>query len=286
MAKKDNNQVYQEAVDKLLAMFESGKMPEAVAFQIIRRQKGECYKPSDYWSLGNQILQMSQGTDDARGYKQWLEVGRHVRKGCHAIHIMAPLTKKVKAVNPKTGLEEDKVIVFGFRAIPVYRYEDTDGADLEGIPDYSPATPPPFWNVAEKLGISVRYVPMMGNYLGQFNMAANTIKLCSKDAVVYFHELAHAVHNTFTDLRTCDKAVAEAVAEFSAVVMASIQGIDGYEKQAWEYIKMVTDNRDNSEAALKALMQVLSDVEKVVSIVLSASDESHNEEKAPALEAV
>lgn len=286
MKKKDNSQVYQDAVDRLLEMFKTGKMPEAAAFHIIRRKKGECYKPSDCWSLGNQILQMCQGTDDARGFKQWLEVGRHVKKGCHAIHILAPLTRKIKAVNPKTGLEEEKVIVLGFRPLPVYRYEDTEGVELEGMPDYSPTTPPPFWNVAEKLGISIMYVPMMSNYLGQFNMAANTIKLCSQDAVVYFHELAHAVHNTFTDLRTCDTAVAEAVAEFSAAVMASIQGIQGYEYQAWEYIKMVTDNRDNPEEALKALMQVLGDVEKVVSIALSASEESIDEEKAPVSEAV
>lgn len=284
--KKDNTKIYQEAVDNLLAMFESGQMPEAVTFNIIRKQQGVVYKPSDRWSLGNQILQMLQHTDDARGYKQWKEVGRTVIKGRKAIHILAPMTVKVKKVNPNTGLEEERTIITGFRPIPVFRYEDTEGAELDYIPDYELPTPPPFWDVAEKLGIKVSYIPMLGNYLGRFNMRDNTIKLCSEDAVVYFHELAHAAHNTFVDLRKCDHSVAEVVAEFSAVVLAHIQGISGYEHQGWEYIKHATHNKDNPEEALKFIMQCLSDVEKVVTIILEAAENNNPNEEAPELEAV
>ena len=151
--KKDNSVLYQEAVNSLLSMFESGQMPEAVAFNVIRKQQGVVYKPSDKWSLGNQILQMIQHTDDARGFKQWQEVGRNVIKGRKAIHILAPLTHKVKKLNPDTGLEEERIVIVGFRPIPVFRYEDTEGKELDYIPDFIPPTPPPFWNVAEKLGI-------------------------------------------------------------------------------------------------------------------------------------
>ena len=278
--KKDNTEIYQNAVNNLLQMFETGQMPEAVAFNIIRKQKGVIYKPSDRWSIGNQILQMIQGTDDARGYKQWLEVGRCVKKGKHAIHILAPMTYKVKKINPDTGKEEERVIITGFKTIPVYRYEDTDGKELNYIPDFVPPTPPPFWDVAEKLGIKVSYIPMLGNYLGQYNMRSNTIKLCSESAVIFYHELSHAVHNTFTELKKCPRDIAETVAEFSAVVLANIQGITGFEHQGWDYIKMITKNKDNPEAALKFIMQCLSDVEKVVTIILEAAENnnSHNEE--------
>lgn len=280
--KKDNKELYQEAVNSLLEMFKSGKMPEAVAFNIIRKQKGVVYKPSDRWSIGNQILQMIQGTDDARGYKQWLAIGRCVKKGKHAIHILAPMTYKVKKINPDTGKEEERVIITGFRPIPVYRIEDTTGVEINYIPDFVPPTPPPFWDVAEKLGIKVSYIPKLGNYLGQFNMKSNTIKLCSQDAVVFLHELAHAVHNTFCDLRKCDHSIAETVAEFSAVVLAHIQGITGFEQQGLEYIKAATKNKDNPEAALKFIMQCLSDVEKVVSIILEAAENNNPIENAPA----
>lgn len=284
--KKDNTGLYQEAVDSLLQMFESGQMPEAVAFNVIRKQQGVVYKPSDNWSLGNQILQMIQHTDDARGFKQWKEVGRNVIKGRKAIHILAPLTHKVKKVNTNTGLEEERVVITGFRPIPVFRYEDTEGEELDYIPNYEPPTPPPFWNVADQLGIKVSYIPMMGNYLGQYNMRSNTIKLCSEDAVVFFHELAHAVHNRFVDLKKCPRDVAETVAEFSAVVLAHIQGIKGFEHQGWEYIKRVTHHKDSPEEALKFIMQCLSDVEKVVTIILEAAENNNPNEKAPELEAV
>ena len=47
-------------------------------------------KPCDRWSFTNKILMLIQGTADARGYRQWQEAGRHVKKGAHAIHILAP----------------------------------------------------------------------------------------------------------------------------------------------------------------------------------------------------
>lgn len=281
--KKDNSVIYQEAVDNLLIMFESGQMPEAVAFKIIQKQQGVVYKPSDSWSINNQILMICQNTSDARGIRQWKSVGRCVIKGRKAIHILAPMTFKVKKTDPVTGLEEERVIITGFKPIPVFRYEDTEGAELDLIPDFVPPTPPPFWNVAEKLGIKVSYIPMLGNYLGQYNMRANTIKLCSTDEVTFLHELSHAVHNTFCDLRKCPKDIAETVAEFSAVVLANIQGITGYEHQGWDYIKMVTKNKDNPEDALKFIMQCLADVEKVVTIILDAAENNNsNNEEAPA----
>ena len=112
---------FQEASEKLLEMFETGHMPEAVAFSIIRRKKGD-HIPSMDWSIGNQILMMCNGTTDARGFKQWKTVGRTVKKGSKAIYILAPLVKKIKEDDP----EEEKIIVMGFRPIPVFPIEDTE----------------------------------------------------------------------------------------------------------------------------------------------------------------
>lgn len=86
--KKNHGQIINDAVTQLLDMFETGKLPAKVAFSIIHRHPNDVI-PSDKWSIGNRILQMLQGTDDARGYKQWQEAGRQVRKGAHAIHILS-----------------------------------------------------------------------------------------------------------------------------------------------------------------------------------------------------
>ena len=127
--KKNKDEIIKNAVNQLLDMFQSGKLPERVAFSIIHRHPGDVI-PSDKWSIGNRILQMLQGTADARGYKQWQEVGRQVRKGAHAIHILAPLTYKIKDKDELTGEDVEKIIVKGYRPIPVFRYEDTDGKAL------------------------------------------------------------------------------------------------------------------------------------------------------------
>lgn len=78
--------IIKEAVDNLLSMYRSGKLSQSVAWSIIRRRKGEDEIPADKWSVGNQILMLAQDTYDARGYKQWQEVGRNVRKGSKTIH--------------------------------------------------------------------------------------------------------------------------------------------------------------------------------------------------------
>lgn len=276
---KDKKEI-KTAVDSLLDMFTTGKMPEAVAFHLIRKQQGVEDKPSDKWSIGNKILQSIQGTDDSRGFKQWNTVGRAVKKGSKAIYIVAPLTRKIKEINSKTGKEEDKLVIKSFRAIPVYRVEDTEGDPLPQPVEYLPAEYPPLFDVAEKLGISVSYSPCGGLYLGTYTISNNSIKLCSHDAIVYFHELAHAVHNTFSDLRKCPSDVAECVAEFSACVLCQIQGIEGYESQGWDYIKTISRHKDEPDKALRLIMQVLADVEKVVLTILNVATKEKDPEEA------
>ncbi len=268
--KKDNDQIISNAVAQLLDMFKSGKLPEKVAFSIIHRQPGDEI-PSDKWSIGNRILQMIQGTEDARGYKQWQDAGRYVKKGARSIHILAPMTRKIKEEDKLTGEEVEKVIITGYRPIPVFRYEDTEGDPLPHY-SYAPPTRPTFFDAAAKLGIEVFYQPLSGNYLGQYNLLTNSIKLCSEDAVVYYHELAHAVHATFVDLRNCDDAKAEVVAEFSALVLANIAGIKGFEHQGFSYIDRYAKDH-NPQGVMKEIFSVLNDVEKIVQTVLSVSQD-------------
>lgn len=265
------DEIIKNAVDQLMDMFKTGRLPEQVAFSIIHRHPDDVI-PSDNWSIGNRILQMLAGTSDARGYKQWQSVGRQVKKGSKAVHILAPLTCKVKDKDKLTGKEVEKIIVKGYRPIPVFRYEDTDGEPLP-CREYDPSmNRPTFFDAAEKLGISVRYAPMRSNYLGRYSVRTNSIELCSEDAIVYYHELAHAVHATLVDLRVFDDAKAEVIAEFSALVLANIAGIHGFEVQGFDYIdRYAKDHSPNG--VLKEIFGILNDVEKIVATVLSVSED-------------
>lgn len=83
-----------ESLNRLLQMFEIGDLPQAVARTVIADKTGHAVKPSDKWSLGNWLLMIVAGTGDARGFNQWQEVGRHVKKGAKAILYPCPLDQK------------------------------------------------------------------------------------------------------------------------------------------------------------------------------------------------
>lgn len=265
MPKSDN--AIKDASERLINMFKSGKMPEAVAFTIIDRDP-DFDQPSYHWSIGNQILILSNGTTDARGFQQWKNAGRHVIKGSMAIYILAPMTRNIE--DPKKPGEKIPLIV-GFRPIPVFRYEDTDGKPLLK-PDFQPPTPPPFWEVADHLGISIEYDPLTANYLGKFSRRSNKITLCAKDSFVYFHELAHAVHNTFSPLTKANEAKNEIVAELTAAVLCQLQNIHGYESGAYSYVKHYCKDKD-PQAVVKSIMGMLTEVEQVTQKIISIAEE-------------
>src|SRR5437867_9501056 len=113
------------ALAEILTMFESGSMPEAIVQTRIARARHD--RPMCEWSLGNQLLAFFHSTEDARGYRQWQATGRHVKKGARAFGILGPVTVKRAETNPETGEETERRAVVGFKALPVFRIEDTDG---------------------------------------------------------------------------------------------------------------------------------------------------------------
>ena len=262
MAKKSREENVRDATQKLLTIFRAGNLPKAVGFSIIRRQAGD-ERPADKWSIGNQVLMLASGSFDARGLKQWNEVGRFVKKGASAIYIMAPMTMKIEDEKTK----EEKIIITGFRSIPVFCYLSTDGKPLPGRPDYTPDQLPPLYEVAEKLGMTVKFAPMTGNRLGFYSSRNKSITLSAKDASVFFHELAHAMHDRLKPLKGGQDPLQEIVAEMSAAVLCEMQGISGYEENSFKYIKHYTEKM-GCQDVLKTIMKVLNEVEQVVTGIM------------------
>ena len=88
----------QVQLDQLLEAFRTGEVETAIAKNMIPRHPDDV-RPCDAWSLSNRVMCWLSGTADARGYRQWKQMGRHVKKGCKAVYILAP--------NLKTFTEED-----------------------------------------------------------------------------------------------------------------------------------------------------------------------------------
>ena len=86
---------FDEAINNLINMFKNEDFPQKLALTIIKRVDEGI--PSDKWSITNKLIMLLLGnTTDARGYKQWQEAGRHIKKGEKAFYILAPNTKKIK----------------------------------------------------------------------------------------------------------------------------------------------------------------------------------------------
>ena len=79
-------------LDTILEQFKSGNVPEMVALSTFPIS----IFPMNKWSLLNQLACYFTGLTDFRGYKQWFEVKRFVKKGETATHILVPRMKKEK----------------------------------------------------------------------------------------------------------------------------------------------------------------------------------------------
>jgi len=169
-----------------------------------------------------------------------------------------------KVLDPETGeeREEERVVIIGFRDVPVFRYEDTEGDPIPE-PDYRPPEPPPLYDAARKFGVQeVLYTPANGDGSYGFftRRGGKRVVLHTYDIKTWFHELGHAVHSTFRELRGGQVPEQEIVAEVFAAVMCELFGIRGYHWHAWEYVKSYSSQ--DTQKALRAIFRVLSDVEE------------------------
>lgn len=256
MGKTETRERAEQAVSGIVKMFESGELPEAIARTVIHRQHSDA--PSAKWSLGNQIIMFFQGTADARGFRQWEKAGRTVKKGARAFYILAPLTKKIE--DKESG--EEKVIITGFKSVPVFALENTEGDEVV-VPDYQPPTLPPLMDTAKRFGLDINWAPFTGFAYGAYGPGSKQVTLMTHDEVVWFHELAHAAHDRVEGVKGGQDRKQEIVAETVAAVLAVLYGFEGHLPHSYEYIADYA-----GENPARAIMGVLSTVQKVLDEIL------------------
>lgn len=128
----------EDTARRILALFENPQsLPEVLAPVFIHSKAN---LPCRAWSWRNQILCALAGTADARGYRQWQEAGRHVKKGAKAFDILIPLSRKFE--DAETG--QTGYAVYGFKSQAVFAIEDTEGAAIaSGDPELTGWNPFP-----------------------------------------------------------------------------------------------------------------------------------------------
>jgi hypothetical protein len=238
-----------EAMDTLLKIFENGNL-EKVAHAIFRGED----VPADKWSFLNRLLMYCNDTDDARGFNQWKQVGRYIKKGSKAFYILAPMFKKL--IDEKTS--EEIQILAGFRAVPVFRFEDTDGAPLikENIKLDIPFE---FNGIIQELGLKIDAVRFNGKVYGSYNPGRKEIRLASPEIDIFLHELSHAVDDKLNGLKAGQQKDQEVTAEFSGAVIGYLMGYKVPLGNVKEYIE---------HYSFDELLTCLGRIEKIVHFVI------------------
>ena len=258
-----------ETVSGIIASFERGDIPEAIAYSMFPISD----IPSAKWSLLNRTIMFLAGTLDARGFRQWKQAGRYVKKGTKSFRILVPCF--VKTENEENGEVENSLR--GFMCRPVFRLEDTDGETLEyekrELPDF------PLIERAEEWGISVKAIPGNYRYYGYYMPGRKEIALATPEESVFFHELAHAAHEKLNgELKAGQDSLQEIVAELSAQALCRMVGKQSRDTtgNSYQYIGRYAEKIKLSPQA--ACLKVMSDTEKVLNLILKPKGVDQNVE--------
>jgi antirestriction protein ArdC len=220
--------------------------------------------PMMQWSTGNRVTAALHGTQDARGYRQWQQVGRQVKRGAKAIHILAPKTRKTTTTyTDEHGIEheQEEYAVVGFRAVAVFRYEDTEGAELPYRNQYVQPADLPLIDVAHAMGIDVHSSFTHHGELGAYNHGSDSIRLCTDDEQTFLHELSHAVDHRLGNLGD-DPELNEVTAELAGSALARLYGADPNLKMTRSYIQ-----RHAGTTAGQTIMKAIERVQAIMDYI-------------------
>jgi len=253
-----------DTVSRIIASFERGDIPEAIAYSMFPIPN----IPSAKWSLLNRTLMFLAGTQDARGFRQWKQVGRYVKKGRKSFRILVPCI--VKTENEENGKVESSLR--GFMCKPVFRFEDTDGEALDyeklQLPDF------PLIERAEEWGISVKAIPGNHRYYGYYSSNRKEIALVTPEESVFFHELAHVAHEKVNgNLKAGQDPLQEIVAELSAATLCRMVGKKQEDSLGNSYRYIQRYASELNLAVNNACLKVMSETEKVLNIIIGDCSE-------------
>lgn len=254
-----------ETLGKILHRFEAGDIPEAVSIACFPKLD----VPMNRWSLLNRLIVFFSGTSDARGIKQWHQIGRYPRKGSKAVYILAPSFQKEQDEEGK-----ERQVLRGFIAVPVFRYQDTEGKPVQR--DELKLPPFPLAERAKEWGISVKAIQGNERYYGYYSQKRKEIALATEAECVFFHELAHAAHaRIIGTLKNGQDPWQEIAAELSALSLCKMVGKDpkDYFGNSYQYIAGYAKKLNMN--AYGACVKVIAEMEKILTLILVAGPEAN-----------
>jgi antirestriction protein ArdC len=264
------NPKVKEVLDTILDQFKnSDNIPQSIAlltFPII-------ILPMNKWSLFNQFFCYLTGLTDFRGYKQWLEAKRYVKKGETATHILVPWIKK-----DKDEQGEEKPFLAGFITACVFAVEQTEGEPLDyqqlELPDF------PLIDRAKDLGVNVAAIPGNYDHYGYFSAKKQVIAVASPEECIFFHELSHcADYRLNGELKGGQDPLQEITAELSALALCNIVGLDGSKHLGNSYHYIEGYAKELNISPYTAILKVICKTEKILNLILKGEENVFAEDK-------
>jgi antirestriction protein ArdC len=264
----------QEVAERIVNAFRHpDTLPTALAPIFIHRKDDV---PCRKWSWQNQLIAALCGTADARGFRQWQEAGRNVKKGSKAIWILAPCVKNIKEKDAK-GEEVERRILFGFKSIAVFAVEDTEGEPLPATDDRynSWMQELPLLEVAKAWNITVgTYTGSETTPLGYFKygMTGQAVMLGVENLSTWAHEMVHAADHRLAQDAKNDRAHKEVVAELGGAVLLECLSMshDADLGGAYAYIQRYAE--ESKKDVVGACVEVLNRVCNSVKLILDTAE--------------
>lgn len=267
----------ENVAQKIISAFESPEqLPKALAPIFIHRKDD---LPSAKWSWHNRLLVAMSGSSDARGINQWKAAGRKLVKGCHAVWILAPCLKSIKNES-KDDSEKKKTILYGFRSVPVFRVEDTEGDPLPPVDSaYGEwLRELPLIGVAQSWNIRVDTYSHNGKgpegYFQFGGSGQQAIMLGVENVETWLHELVHAADVRLANRKeeASERWYKELVAELGSSILLEVLGRNHQANLggAYSYIKGYAESAKKS--VVSGCITVLDRTCAAVSLILDAAE--------------
>jgi antirestriction protein ArdC len=215
------------------------------------------------YSFNNVLLIALQRPDATRvaGFRRWLEMGRHVRKGEKGIAIIAPIVHRTKVVEDDGTERTVSHSPERFRIAHVFDVAQTDGDELPESParrlsgDDATGAYTRLVEVAHSIGYTVEEDYLSGGTNGLCDFVAHCIRVeVTNDPVqqvkTLAHELAHAMLHDPAGF-SGERGLAELEAESVAYVVCDGVGVDSG-SYSFGYVAGWAGGGDEALSALKA----------------------------------
>jgi antirestriction protein ArdC len=214
------------------------------------------------------------------GFRRWLEMGRHVRKGEKGLGILAPLAYRKQQEDADPG-QEPGTVIRGFKVVHVFDVSQTEGEDLPefaGIHGDADELLPRLEDLIRQNGIKLRNEKLptgtQGASLKGEILIAESLPNAERFAVLA-HELAHEWMHGAEERRQMDKTVHETEAEAVAYVVCRAFGFDCSTRSS-DYIQLYRGDETTLAESLERIQKTATRIIRLIDNPQADAEEGYS----------